>query len=552
MSSTRADSRGRDAASQVAGGAYASDPRSDRSGSAASGEDPGTTTSAETHGPAAGRQTDHDHDRRDRRRRRPGTAGRLALFHALVLALVLGVVVAALVRQFSSSYEGIAARALTGELESFAAQHPPAGEPLLRTAARYFHNHELPAGTVVSVGDPAGHYVAAGDWASAFVADPAIRHDLLAPPARTLALASTVAGRSVELLVAPIILDGRVIGSFVAASDLAPFRADRSRVLTLSLAEATVALVAGVLSTFWLLRRLLRTVGGITATAEEIGAGDVERRLGDQGTDDEVGQLARTFDKMLDRLQAAMEAQRRLLSDVSHQLRTPLTVARGHLEVLQRTGTRDPEAVNETISVVVDELDHMRTLVEQLLLLGRAMEPDFVSPEPIDLRSFLADIDASARVLADRDFRLPEIPDLVIHTDPAKLRGAVLNLVDNAIRATAPGDVIQISAELVEGSGAVKIAVDDAGPGIPEDVRPLLLGRFERAGSADGGQGLGLAIVKAVAEAHRGSVSIETSRFGGCRVEVILPATLVEVPVTVDESPAADVADDGSDPAPES
>jgi signal transduction histidine kinase len=468
-----------------------------------------------------------------------------------VLALVLGVVVAALVRQFSSSYEGIAARALTGEMESFAAQHPPAGEPLLKTAARYFHNHELPAGTVVSVGVPTGHFVAAGDWAASFVADSAVRRALLAPPTRSVASASTVAGRSVEFLVTPIILNGRVIGSFVAASDLAPFQADRSRVLTLSLAEAGVALAAGVLSTFLLLRRLLRTVGGITVTAEEIGAGDVERRLGDQGTDDEVGQLARTFDRMLDRLQAAMEAQRRLLSDVSHQLRTPLTVARGHLEVLQRTGTSDPEAVNETISVVVDELDHMRTLVEQLLLLGRAMEPDFVSPEPIDLRSFLADIDASARVMADRDFRLPEIPDLVIHTDPAKLRGAVLNLVDNAIRATVPGDVIQISAERVGATGAVKIAVDDSGPGIPEDARPLLLGRFERSGSADGGQGLGLAIVKAVAEAHGGAVSIETSSFGGCRVEVILPATLVETPVATEDSSSAAVVDPGPARAPE-
>lgn len=465
--------------------------------------------------------------RSGRPRRRIGTAGRLALFHSVVLALVLGVVVATLVSQFSSSYEEIAARALTGEMAGFAAQKPPAGEGLLAAAATYLSKHELSAGTVVAIGNESGHYVAAGAWARAFYDDPVVREDLAEPGIKSVASVANVGGRSVELLVTPILSHGNVIGSFVAADDLAPFQADRSRVLTLSLAEAGVALLAGVLSTFFLLRRLLRTVGGITRTAEEIGAGDVERRLGDQGTDDEVGQLARTFDGMLDRLQAAMEAQRRLLADVSHQLRTPLTVVRGHLEVLQRTGMHDPEAITETFELVVDELDHMGSLIEKLLLLGRMLEPDFVDPEPIDLRAFLADIDAAARVLADREFWLPEIPDVVVHTDAAKLRGALLNLVDNAIRVTSPGDVIAISAVLDSASGALRLAVDDSGPGIPEEKRDLMLSRFAGTSNDAGGHGLGLAIVNAVAEAQGGSVSIATSRLGGCRVEIALPSTIV-------------------------
>ena len=456
-------------------------------------------------------------------RPRIGTAGRLAAFHALVLALVLGVVVAALVHQFSSSFEAIAARGLVGEMRSFSAQHPPSGDPLLRAAASYLKLHELPAGTVISVGDSAGHYVAAGDWASAFVADPAVRRALEFPSATSVASATHLGGRNVELLTAPILNDGRTIGSFVAASDLAPFRSDRSRVLTLSLGEAAVALLAGALSTFLLLRRLLRTVGRITTTAEEIGGGEVERRLGDQGTDDEVGQLAMTFDRMLDRLEGVMTTQRQLLSDVSHQLRTPLTVARGHLEVLQRTGVGDSAAVTETVTVVVDELDHMRTLVERLLLLGRVMEPDFIAPEPVDLRSFLADVDAAACVLADRDFRLPEIPDVIVYADPAKLRGALLNLIDNSVRATSVGDAVQLSAEIDLATSDLLLQVDDSGPGIPPESRASVLGRFERAGGAEGGHGLGLAIVKAVAEAHGGSVGILTSPLGGCRVFIRLP-----------------------------
>ena len=124
--------------------------------------------------------------------------------------------------------------------------------------------------------------------------------------------------------------------------------------LRLSLAEAAIAVAVGFVSEFFLLRRLLRTIGKITETAEEIGNGQLDQRLGEQASDDEVGELARTFDEMLDHLAAAMSSQRRLLSDVSHQLRTPLTVVRGHLEVLARTGTNNETEVRETLALVVD------------------------------------------------------------------------------------------------------------------------------------------------------------------------------------------------------
>ena len=114
------------------------------------------------------------------------------------------------------------------------------------------------------------------------------------------------------------------------------FESVQRRILGVSVLEALIALAAGVTSAFLLLRRLLRTIGRITTTADVIGQGSLDERLGDQGTRDEVGDLARTFDAMLDRVDTSMRSQRRLLSDVSHQLRTPVTVARGHLEVLSR------------------------------------------------------------------------------------------------------------------------------------------------------------------------------------------------------------------------
>ena len=190
----------------------------------------------------------------------------------------------------------------------------------------------------------------------------------------------------------------RSIGTVIVAADLSQQRSDQNRVLVLVVGLAFIALVGAVAGAYLLLRRLLRTVGRITTTASAIESGDLDRRLGDQGTDDEVGQLAATFDSMLDRLETAMTLQRRLLSDVSHQLRTPLTVARGHLEVLARQEDADIVEVRDTVAVVIDELDHMRSLVERLLLLGRALEPDFLQLERLDLRTFLSDLfDAAQR-----------------------------------------------------------------------------------------------------------------------------------------------------------
>jgi signal transduction histidine kinase len=340
----------------------------------------------------------------------------------------------------------------------------------------------------------------------------------------------TVDGADTLLLASPIHQGGATVGTLLVTSNLFHLHADQRRVLVLGVGEALVALVAAVAGAYLLLRRLLRTVGSITDTAASIESGDLDRRLGDQGTDDEVGKLAATFDAMLDRLQAAMVVQRRLLSDVSHQLRTPLTVARGHLEVLARQSHADMTEVRDTVAVVVDELDHMRALVERLLLLGRALEPDFLQVERLDLRSFLSDLSESAQVLAPRDWVLAPVPDAELEVDVAKLRGALLNLVDNAVGATTPVDTIEVRAVQSPTDGSLTLSVEDSGPGIPDDQLPTVLARFGRMGSADrDGSGLGLAIVAAVAEAHGGTFALGRSALGGCRAAITLPAARVSV-----------------------
>jgi two-component system OmpR family sensor kinase len=462
--------------------------------------------------------------------RRIGSAGRLAAFHAIVLFLALGIVTVALVRSFSMSFEAAAAAEIGGQIRQFeqAAVTRAPSESVRSFSVRFLETHPLGAGDTLVVAILGAGLVVTGN-SSRLVHDARIAAWFVRPPQTTQSFSVTIDGTPLEIVASPISSGDTVIGTYIESSDLQPFVAERSRVLALSLAEAGVALLVGVASAFFLLRRLLRTVGKITQTAEEIGSGDLGQRLGDQGSNDEVAELARTFDAMLDHLDAAMTSQRRLLSDVSHQLRSPLTVVRGHLEVLARTGTSDREAVRETLVLVIDELDHMTILVERLLMLGRAMEPDLLDRSLVDLPELLSSIIESVAVIAPRRFILaPTLPS-VVSADREQLRGAIVNLIENAIHATTVDDQIALGAYAEPGTELVRVVVEDSGGGIPLSEREAALQRFARPGARDaGGSGLGLAIAKAVATAHGGSISIDQSPvLGGARVAMIIPRAKV-------------------------
>jgi two-component system OmpR family sensor kinase len=361
-----------------------------------------------------------------RRWRRPRTAVRLALFHLVVLATVLGAAVAVMVRTFSARVDESATSALAAQLRSFqrslgTSSH---GRGLDEVASSYLATRALPSGTSLAIVVGRRAFVSPAD-ARTLLASAPLGRLLARPLPRTVARRVDADHRDEEVLVAPIRSGGREVGVFVAALDLGPYDRESAHLALLASLEAAVALLAGVASAALLLRRLLRTIGGITTAAEEIATGQLDRRIGPQGADDEVGRLAATFDAMLDRLERAIDAQRRLLSDVSHQLRTPLTIARGHLEVLARTGFEDREEVSETVALVLDELDHLRHLVERLLLLGRSLEPDFLACEPVDVRGLVGDVREAASVLAPHGVRLGAVVDAVVDADVTKLRGAV-------------------------------------------------------------------------------------------------------------------------------
>ena len=463
-----------------------------------------------------------------------GTAARLLLLHAFVLALVLGVVLLQVVRDFSAHYQNTVLADLGDELSGYAASFGtrPPGQGLETFSRDYLLTHPLPPGEVMLVAVTHQPVLGSGA-AAAMTKSPIIRESLLNPPRSTRTLNLSVGSTPYLALASPIVEGGKVQGVVIAAGSLSRLQSETGQVALLAAAEAAVALVVALLSAYLILRRVLRTVGALTQTAVEASSGDLTRRVGYRGADDEVGRMAAAFDELLGRISATVAAQRALLSDVSHQLRTPLTVAKGHLEVLRRGGAREPGEVAETTAVVVEELDQMSAMVDQLLLLGHSLERDFIQRELVDLRSFMADLSTASRVLAPRNWVLDPVPDAVVVVDPAKLRGALLNLLDNSVKATVEGDTITLGASCGPG---VRLSVTDTGSGIDSELREAVFDRFRRGRDrGQRGAGLGLAIVKAVVEGHGGHVELSSAPGRGTSVALVLPPACLWTGVSDEE-----------------
>jgi signal transduction histidine kinase len=463
-----------------------------------------------------------------------GTAVRFSALLGALLLIVLAASTWATWASFSNRTRAEATADLTAAVQAYnrSLVSVPADRVDAATIS-YLSATVLPSGEQLVVSLPGGRRYGTTN-ASNLLGSPQLRALAKHPPSSTSLRTLQVQHQTLDVLVTPIRQGGAVVGSVVSTYDLGPALGDQRRVLELVVIEAMIALVAAVLGSYLLLRRLLGTVGRITKTAQIIEEGELDRRLGDQGTDDEVGELAATFDAMLDRLDEVMGLQRQLLADVSHQLKTPLTVIRGHLEVMARSELDDAGEIRATVELVVAEIEHMRQLTEQLLLLGHSLEADFIVVAPVDVRSFAGDLLASAEVLGDRRFQAGTVEDLLLLVDEPKLRGAVLNLLDNAVKATDLGAVIELSVTRGP-AGVVSISVDDAGPGIAPVERERVLARFGRPDhETREGTGLGLAIVGAVAEAHGGTLELGESRWGGLSARVLLPPSVVISEVRAD------------------
>ena len=303
----------------------------------------------------------------------------------------------------------------------------------------------------------------------------------------------------------------------------------RSRTLAHLLDYSLAALAAIALASTWLgwivAGRALRPVHAITAAARRASEENLGERIALTGPDDELKDLADTFDAMLGRLDAAFASQRRFVANASHELRTPLTVMRTAIDVTLAKPDRTPAQLEAMAVEVRHAADRAEALIEALLTLARS-DRGAGPAEPLDVAVLAEDaLDAAAPAIRAHPVSvqasLEPAPAL---GDPVLVERLVTNLIDNAIRHNVPDGWVQVATGTRAGMAFIDVA--NGGPLIPAELGPSLFEPFrrlsDRAGSPDG-TGLGLSIVRSVAIAHRGQATARALPAGGLEVSVWLP-----------------------------
>jgi two-component system OmpR family sensor kinase len=338
---------------------------------------------------------------------------------------------------------------------------------------------------------------------------------------------STPAG-TVEYLAVPVEAGNTTLGVFVAAIFRDRELANIAPAIWGAAGVGLATLLVGSLLAWRVAEGVLRPVRLVTETAAAISTSELTKRIEVRGHD-EISRLAATFNEMLDRLEEAFRVQRQFVDDAGHELRTPITIIRGHLEVAED----EPEERRKTMALVTDELDRMNRIVNDLLLLAKAKQPDFLDLATVDVHALTEDLHAKATALAPRTWQLEGVGRGMIVADRQRLTQAIMQLAQNATEHTTANEEIALGSDVRDGRAT--LWVRDSGPGVPPEDRERIFQRFARTGDGrrgSTGAGLGLAIVRAIAEAHHGTVQVRSSAGSGATFSVIVP---VDQPVPEEE-----------------
>lgn len=320
-------------------------------------------------------------------------------------------------------------------------------------------------------------------------------------------------------LVVPIV-QGSSRGALVHVVDMKVTTSDlRQAMVYYSLAAAIV--LAGVVTVAWpIVRRMVRPIEELRIASESIEEHDLASRVPVR-SQNELGVLAQAFNTMLDRVERSVHAQRDLLDDVGHELRTPITVVRGHLELMDSS---DPADVEEVKELSIDELDRMSGMVNDILMLAKSSQSDFVTPVLTDIGGLTESVFVKCQALGKRQWVLDSVASVELCVDSSRLTQAWLQVASNAVKYSAEGSEIRIGSTLMpEG---VALWVTDQGIGISEEDLPRVRSRFSRGRRAHEyaqGSGLGLSIVDTIIQAHQGRMSIESRLGHGTTVTLFLP-----------------------------
>ncbi|MFC6324951.1 sensor histidine kinase [Microbacterium koreense] len=342
--------------------------------------------------------------------------------------------------------------------------------------------------------------------------------EVTAKDAAVIGTAATDHG-ALRYVAVPIRIEGdESVGVYVRAVDLsAELGPVVKATITYTVASCLVLVVAGIVGWF-VTGRLLSPIRHLRDTADSITLTDLSPRLPAEGND-EIADLSRTVNSMLDRLEASVDVQRQLLDDVRHELKTPITIVRGHLELMDPRDATDVEFARD---LGITELDRMTRLVEDIDLLA-SVEGGSFATDPIDLAALTARVGELVAVIPGHAWHVERAASGRFSGDQDRLLQAWLQLADNAAKYTPEGSPIELGSDH-DGDG-IRLWVRDHGAGIPPSARRTIFRRFDRAHGKRtvGGSGLGLAIVEAIAKAHGGHCAVTDSSGGGATFTIHLP-----------------------------
>lgn len=311
--------------------------------------------------------------------------------------------------------------------------------------------------------------------------------------------------------VEPVQVNNRVLGVIVIAHTTAGEREEALEAVGVIIQVWGGVLLVSLVLAWFASGQVLAPMRSLITMAKSVSESDLSQRLPIQGQG-EMAELAMTFNEMMNRLEAAFENQRNFINDAGHELRTPVTIIRGHLELMGD----DPEERRETLALVMDELERMTCMINDLILLAKSERPDFLHYEVVDVQHLTEELFVKARGLAERHWELSEIAEAQAHLDRYRITQAVMNLAHNAVQHTLIGDRIRLGSSIEQ--NWLYIWVQDTGEGIAPMDQARIFERFARVTHGQrrsDGSGLGLAIVKAIVEAHGGQIVLKSQvRFG--------------------------------------
>ncbi len=330
-----------------------------------------------------------------------------------------------------------------------------------------------------------------------------------------------------RMITLPIVENKKVTSIVQVGTSLEDFDETLRRLLIILIIGIPSSIGAAIAIGYYMAKKALKPVDQIRRAAVKISSSNLDERIDVGGRKDELGRLAHTFNEMSARLKDAFQRINQFSIDVSHELKTPLTILKGETEVALRK-PRDNEAYQRLLSSNLEEIDQMARIIDDLLLLAKADTGEArLKLDEVDLKDLILEVYSGMSVLAEKkniELTVEDLHETRLSGDELKLRRMLWNVVENGIKYTQPGGKVAISS--FPENGSVRINVKDSGVGISDKDLKYVFDRFYRAGGSrnrESGSGLGLSISKWIAEAHKGTIEVESVASSGTVFSIKLP-----------------------------